>query len=129
MLAALTKAADAGQVCPSNVDLRIMVGCNVTGLIDTIHKLERRGLISVKRGRTWRVVTVIATGKSTAPVTHKQVHARAQTVAKARRDELAERVAEGSTLVAAAQAMGMTDKRASQIWRRIKDDLGWQAHG
>jgi molybdenum-dependent DNA-binding transcriptional regulator ModE len=47
--------------------------------------------------------------------------------AAARRDELAELVANGSTLAAAAKAMGISFQRAGQLWKRIRDDLGGQA--
>jgi hypothetical protein len=47
--------------------------------------------------------------------------------AAARRDELAGHVSEGLSITAAAKLMGIRQQRASQLWRRIIADLGWQA--
>lgn len=47
--------------------------------------------------------------------------------AAARRDEFAELVSQGMTLRAAGEQMGISFQRASQIWKRICEDLGWQA--
>lgn len=47
--------------------------------------------------------------------------------AAARRDELAEMVADGMTIRAAGERLGLKFQRASQLWKRICDDLGPQA--
>jgi molybdenum-dependent DNA-binding transcriptional regulator ModE len=44
-----------------------------------------------------------------------------------RRDELAAIMENGSTLDAASKIMGISFQRAGQLWKRIRDDLGWQA--
>ena len=44
--------------------------------------------------------------------------------AAARRDELAELVADGLSVAAASKAMGISQQRASQLWQRIKAEMG-----
>ncbi|HQS98095.1 MAG TPA: hypothetical protein PK823_16555 [Novosphingobium sp.] len=42
-------------------------------------------------------------------------------------NELADRVAEGATIRAAADAMGIGQSTALEYWAQIKRGLGWQA--
>lgn len=42
-------------------------------------------------------------------------------------DQIADLVSEGLSISAAGRALGITQQRASQIWRRIVAGLGWQA--
>lgn len=44
--------------------------------------------------------------------------------AAARRDELAEMVADGMTLKAAGERLGVGRARVGQMWKRICEDLG-----
>ena len=44
--------------------------------------------------------------------------------AAARRDHLAELVADGHSVVTAARSMGISQQRASQLWQRIKAEMG-----
>ena len=48
-------------------------------------------------------------------------------LARIRRDALAELVAEGSTVKAAGQTLGLSREVANNLWRRIRADLGSQA--
>lgn len=64
---ALERAAEAGDPCPGNRALADMLGYRSTSSIAAlVAEIERRGLIAVERTRTSRVVTIIASGKSTA---------------------------------------------------------------
>lgn len=45
----------------------------------------------------------------------------------AQMDSIAERVSQGWTIKAAGAEIGVGDKRALVIWRKIKDQLGGQA--
>lgn len=54
-------------------------------------------------------------------------HAAQSALAAQTRDCLAEMVANGLTISAAAKALGVSQQRASQHWARIKRDLGSQA--
>ena len=40
---------------------------------------------------------------------------------------IAEHVAEGASISAAGRAVGISQQRASQIFARIRAELGWQA--
>ncbi|VWX56698.1 hypothetical protein [Sphingorhabdus sp. 109] len=67
MLDMLTAAADAGQVCPTNDALCATLGMNSVGAPPQImNKLVARGLIKVERFKQSRIVTIVATGKTTA---------------------------------------------------------------
>lgn len=44
-----------------------------------------------------------------------------------RRDQLAELVAESGSVRQAAMVMGLSETRAFQLWKDIRDGLGWQA--
>lgn len=72
ILRILTLAADAGTKCPTNHALAeainspsVAVSSNAVSLLETI------GLITVIRATSSRQVTIVATGKSTAPVASK----------------------------------------------------------
>jgi hypothetical protein len=50
------------------------IGCNSTSVPPSlVAKLERKGLITVKRYQRFREVTIIATGKTTARSPHQHV--------------------------------------------------------
>jgi hypothetical protein len=42
-------------------------------------------------------------------------------------DAFAEALAEAGTIAAASKAVGLCHQRGSQLLRRIRDELGWQA--
>lgn len=63
----ISRAAQAGEVCPMNLDLEMMFGCNSASVAPSIVKrLERKGLIKVRRYQRFRRVLIVATGQSTA---------------------------------------------------------------
>lgn len=64
ILAIISRAAEAGQACPSNTMFADLTGS--TNASEIISSLERKGMIRVQRGNSKRVVTIIATGKRTA---------------------------------------------------------------
>lgn len=42
---------------------------------------------------------------------------------------MAELVSGGLGIIAAGRELGVGEQRALKIWKKIKDDLGWQAYG
>jgi len=67
LLEILITAADKGDVCPSNDQICELMGMQSIGSPPTVmNKLVRRGLIRVERFGNSRIVTIVATGKSTA---------------------------------------------------------------
>lgn len=66
-LAILERAANAGDVCPTNQTLAELLGYSSThspsGLVNL---LEVSGFITIKRANTGRVVTIVRTGRKTA---------------------------------------------------------------
>ena len=54
-------------------------------------------------------------------------HAKLRQQGEAQKARLADLVAEGYSVAAAARAIGITQQRGSQLWKRIRDDLGEQA--
>ncbi len=67
ILAALERAANAGQPCPSNGELASLIDRQSTSAaVEALARLSRAGRIAVQRGPASRVVTILATGKSTA---------------------------------------------------------------
>lgn len=69
VLALLDAAAEAGRVCPSGRDICAAMGWSSTASASkAVAALERRGLIAVERvDSSSRIVTITASGKSTAP--------------------------------------------------------------
>lgn len=66
ILAALNTAADEGRVCPSNDELAVLVQVRGAATAsDAVKALERDGLIVVERFSAGRMVTIVATGRST----------------------------------------------------------------
>ncbi len=68
MLAALSRVADAGAVCPSNGDLARQLALNSRDRAQyLIVRLARANLIRVESGSSFdgRVVTIVATGRKT----------------------------------------------------------------
>lgn len=73
VLAALTRAADAGAACPSNTALCDAAGILSPGLAsELVGRLEALGLIRVERLNAARCVTIVATGHATQAVSGKK---------------------------------------------------------
>lgn len=51
----------------------------------------------------------------------------AQRIDRERLDNLADLIAEGATITAASKVLGISLARGSQLFKRIRDELGWQA--
>lgn len=67
LLEILITAAGNGDICPSNDQICELMGMQSIGSPPTVmNKLVRRGLIRVERFGNSRIVTIVATGKSTA---------------------------------------------------------------
>lgn len=67
VLKALSDAADAGSLCPSNTSLADALGRSMAWSAgDVVKRLEARGLVTVRRYSNSREVTIVATGRSTA---------------------------------------------------------------
>lgn len=67
VLNAITKAAQHDRVCPTNLDLEMMIGCNSSSVAPSVVKrLENYGLIYVERHQRFRRVKILATGQWTA---------------------------------------------------------------
>lgn len=47
--------------------------------------------------------------------------------ARHKRSQLAELVSEGVTIKDAASHVGLGERAAQRAWKRIKEELGWQA--
>lgn len=68
IMAELVRCANAGLPCPTNVTLTEMLGVvSPDTIASAFRRLEDRGLISVKRHINSRIVTIVGTGRSTAP--------------------------------------------------------------
>jgi DNA-binding MarR family transcriptional regulator len=77
VLGILVEAAEHGARCPSNEDIAEKLGFALSAPPQILNRLERRGEIAVERYQRSRRVTVISTGKATAPVKNKTPHWRA----------------------------------------------------
>lgn len=127
VLDAIIGAAERGEPCPTNNFLKTCLGYNSqSSVCHLVKRLEQHGLILVERFSAHRIVTVLATGKKTAEPNHPG-HRKQHEYALRRRDELAELVANGATLVEASRVMGFSPKRAIQMWAEIRKPFGWQA--
>lgn len=70
---AIERAANAGEVCPSNPALAAMVGFeSVSSSSRALNSLEKFGLITVERYSSSRVVLIVSSGKRTAAYGDKQ---------------------------------------------------------
>lgn len=67
ILSCMEGAAERGEICPTNDALATLIGAaSIATASRHVKELEQRGLIRVERGSRSRVVTIVATGKSTA---------------------------------------------------------------
>ncbi|WP_375290387.1 hypothetical protein [Qipengyuania sp.] len=128
--AIIERAAHDGAPCPTNSDFSDQVDRGAGIVIARIKDLERKGLITVKRFQRSRVVTLVSTGQSTGtPKGGGVIHwrdRRGRTAAQWR-DLLAEEVAQGASVQAAAGKIGCGLQRGYSLWRDIRAGLGWQA--
>lgn len=77
--ATIVEAAEQSRPAPTADELQERCGCeSVSTTVDLVHRLERRGLITVERYQRSRRITIIATGKATAPVKNTTPHWRTQ---------------------------------------------------
>lgn len=69
----LERAANAGAVCPTNVELADILGYSSgNGPSGLVNLLEVSGLITVERSNIGRVVTIVKTGKRTSGIIIKR---------------------------------------------------------
>ena len=69
----LCRAAEAGEPCPLNLDLEMLIGCSSSSGAPTVVKwLEDRGMIIVIRYQRFRQVKICATGKWTMKAPNQQ---------------------------------------------------------
>lgn len=69
----LCRAAEAGEPCPLNLDLEMMIGCSSSsGAPTAVKRLEERGLIRVIRFQQFRRVQICATGQWTMKAPNQQ---------------------------------------------------------
>ena len=65
----LIEAAERGEACPTNDQIGQMLGNSSSANASyTVAKLEREGHIRVERFQSRRRITIVSTGKSTAPL-------------------------------------------------------------
>lgn len=68
-LAILERAANAGDVCPTNEALASMLGyASSNGPSGLVNLLDVSGFITVERSHSGRVITIMKTGKKTAGI-------------------------------------------------------------
>lgn len=127
----ITKAAQQGLECPSNERL---AGAMNMGSISTpvgvLKRLEAKGKIQVSRGRSSRVVRIIASGLQTAG----EWKADAKPALKGptrkrmtRKDRFAEALAECGDVNFAGYMIGVAHDTARRLFAEICADLGSQA--
>lgn len=69
----LCRAAEAGEPCPTNLDLEMMIGCSSSsGAPTVVKRLEERGLIEVIRFQRFRRVQICETGRWTRKAPNQQ---------------------------------------------------------
>lgn len=120
VLAAIAKAAEAGEAgeqCPTNQALTELIGAKTeSGGASAIARLRRLGRITIERDGAGRIVTVVATGKSTAS---RAVTESSPTVTgpwSAEEDAVLEReLAAGKGPVEIAKLLG---RAKSSVWHR-----------
>jgi hypothetical protein len=68
----IAAAAAEGSPCPLNLDIEMLVGCN-SGSVPSkvVQRLERKGLIVVRRFQRFREIGIVATGEWTARSQHQ----------------------------------------------------------
>ena len=129
VLACVTEAADAGRAAPTGDELQECCGCDsISTTVNLVQRLERKGLIQVERYQRTRRITVLATGKATAPVTNRTPHWRTKKrpgrmpsaslhMVKARDPDMAMQIIKA----ARREGMGLDDFIVELVW------AGWQS--
>lgn len=119
IMAMLNAAAENGEECPSNSVLSVGAGCKRDTAINAVSLLEAMGVITVERGRAWRVVTIVATGKKT-----KSLRKMAKTD---RLTAFCDALADGALVGEAGRIAGVGARHARKLLQEVRRDLGWQA--
>lgn len=128
VLSALSEAAESGVRCPSNEDLADLCGFStIASPPGVLARLQTMGFIRVRIAQKGRQVTIMATGKSTAPMTNPAPHwrDRPRDVPTPSIDKLRQqRPDDVSCILREAQRAGRApaDFLADLVWR------GWAAH-
>ena len=129
VLACIAAAAEAGRTAPTGDELQECCGCeSISTTVHLVQRLERKGLIRVQRYQRTRRITILATGKATAPVTNKTPHWRtrkrpgrlpsaALPALKSRRPDIAMEIIKA----ARREGMALDDFIAELVW------AGWQS--
>lgn len=85
-MAMLNRAAEAGDRCPSNLELADALGGSSPSMgANIVALLETMGLIAVERFGCGRVVTILSTGKATQPMSGRAHWSQRGVVRAARR--------------------------------------------
>ncbi|MEJ7933515.1 hypothetical protein WG907_04485 [Sphingobium sp. AN558] len=121
----LRDAADGGRKCPTNRDLADMIGyATPQKASEVVSLIEAMGLITVKRARRSRIVTICQTGKRTAG------EIEVAPAAGWTDDEdaiLMDGVSEGQTLASIGLILGKTENACTLRFHRIAAQMGPQA--
>lgn len=136
----LRKAAEHRDECPTNSLLANAIGTGSTAVAASVIKgLQAKGLIKVEKvNRSARRVTITATGDTTrvlystnpTAVYERQRKQRVQAdkaAAVEHRDQIAEHVANGLSIDAAAKALGLGRDYGRLVWRAVVAGMGPQA--
>ena len=77
VLTCIAEAAEAGRAAPTGDELQERCGCeSISTTVHLVQRLERKGLIRVERFQRTRRITILSTGKATAPVINQTPHWR-----------------------------------------------------
>lgn len=138
--AMLRKAAEHHDECPTNSLLATAIGTGSTAVAARIVKdLQAKGLIQVEKvNRAARRVTITATGDKTRVLystdrdavrsrKNRMKDARVVTGSQQHRDQIAEHVANGLSIDAAAKALGLGRDYGRLVWRAVVAGMGHQA--
>lgn len=130
ILNAIEKAARSGEPCPDNATLACIIDASsISSPVAYLKRLEEKGVVRVKRYQRGRQVTIVTSGLSTREPANRQPHWRDRGKRSYHeiRDDLAERVANGQSVLAAGRALGFAQAFTYKLWKEIRQGLGWQA--
>lgn len=71
---AVCRAAERGEMCPTNRELSQLIGLSPPACSWILHRLAHTGYIEIITYAMSRQVTICATGKKTAEITNKTLH-------------------------------------------------------
>lgn len=142
IMAMLSKAADDGAECPSNGLLASAIDGSITMASNTVSLLETMNLIRVVRGRDFRIVTIVATGKSTRkrsikgpkPLRGRKSPSSEARAAAAEQREANRRIriglfgdalSEGASIIEAGRVAGVSEPTARSFFKMMCAELGW----